>query len=254
VTFERLEPGTPEWIAYIANHEQRYAFAARQLAALGPNARVLDAATGVGYGASQLSAAIGCTVVGIDRDSHAIDVARARYGNGRVEFLQDDCDTLQAAEARWPVYDAVVSFETIEHLRDPLPFLRRVRSLLAPSGLFVASTPNRGDAALDRPQWDYHEREYAAGEFRALLDAAGFNDVALFGQQLTAIGELRRDLRSEINTLRFNPLARVGFWIQRTLRGVQLPPALPERPDDLEIVPIDGARPFVLIATARRPA
>jgi SAM-dependent methyltransferase len=256
MSFERLEPGTPEWTAYLANHQHRYAFAAERLAHLRPPATVLDAATGVGYGAAQLADRCGVRIVGVDRDPHALQLARSRFQRSQVEYLEDDCRTLaHAGNGRGP-YNAVVSFETIEHLPDPASFLARAASLISAGGVFIASTPNR-TAGGDK--WSYHEREYSAPEFEALLAAAGFRSIQLFGQRLTPIGQLRKDVRGEINQLRFNPLTRAGFWIQQRLRGFTLGPALPERAADFEIVPLTSADecerqgkegPFVLIAVA----
>jgi SAM-dependent methyltransferase len=38
--------------------------------------------------------------------------------------------------------DVVIAFEVLEHIADPVRFATKVRSLLAPGGLFVFSTPN----------------------------------------------------------------------------------------------------------------
>src|SRR4029077_1711481 len=89
MSFERLEPGTPEWTAFIANHEQRYAFAAERLAHLRPTATVLDAATGVGYGAAQLADRCGVRVVAVDRDRRALELARSRFQRAQAEYLED---------------------------------------------------------------------------------------------------------------------------------------------------------------------
>jgi SAM-dependent methyltransferase len=258
VAFERLEPDTPEWTAYLANHEQRYKFAIDQLRHLTGASRVLDAATGVGYGAARLTDASGARVVGVDCDARALEIAQRHYARATVDYVLDDCQTLSNLQMEHG-YDAVVSFETIEHLREPDRFLRRVARLLTSEGVLVASTPNRTVAQTERQSWDFHEREYTAGEFVALLDATGFGSIRLFGQRLTRIGELRREVRGEINRLRFNPFARIGFGIQRLLRGFRLEPALPERECDFEIVPLASAAdcdrqgsagPFVILATA----
>jgi 2-polyprenyl-3-methyl-5-hydroxy-6-metoxy-1,4-benzoquinol methylase len=259
MAFERIEPGTPHWTAYLANHEHRYEFASRLLSHLGPSSRVLDAATGVGYGAAMLADRCGTQVVGIDRDSRALELARSHYSRPRVEYLQDDCTTLARAGDGKAPYDAIVTFETIEHLANPSRFLSHAALLLAPDGVLVASTPNGSLSKGDRNGWAYHEREYSATEFVSLLDAAGFRSIQLFGQRLTSIGELRRDMRAEVNQLRFNPLTRLGFGIQRHLRGFRLPPALPEQAADFAIVPFASASecerqgnagPIVLIARA----
>lgn len=39
-------------------------------------------------------------------------------------------------------FDAVVSFETIEHLENPHHFIREIKRVLRPNGVFILSTPN----------------------------------------------------------------------------------------------------------------
>jgi SAM-dependent methyltransferase len=262
MSFERLEPGTPEWTAYYANHHHRYAFAADYLAALPPSSRVLDAATGVGYGAAHIAATRGLRVVAVDRDPAALQLARTHFAQPLVEYEEDDCGTLDRGARKGAPYAAAISFETVEHLRDPRPFLRRLADLIAPGGTLLVSTPNATVTLAERGKWDQHEREYTAGEFAALVESAGFASIRLFGQRLSPIGALRRDIRGELNRLRSNPIVRFGFWLQQHLRGLDLGPALPEQPGDFEIEPLESAAdcerrgpcgPFVLIAAATRP-
>lgn len=260
MAFERIVPETPEWKAYYANHIQRYMFAADRLREAGRR-HVLDAACGVGYGAAYMADAAAVSVIAVDRDAGALDVARARFARAGVTPIQDDCHTLAASGAFGP-FDAVVTFETIEHLPKPEHFLARCRQLLTPGGHLVASTPNvavRGPAGA--AEWDFHEREYTAAELVSLLAAADFRDVELYGQRMTALGRLRREVRGELNLLRFSPFIRLGLWMQRILRGRARPlPALPEQLDDFEITALESAAacdalgeggPFVLIAVAR---
>jgi len=262
MSFERLEPGTSEWTAYFANHQHRYAFAADCLATLPPSSRVLDAATGVGYGAAHIAAARGLHVVAVDRDAEALRLARTQFSQPLVTFEQDDCTTLSRGAAKGAPYGAAVSFETIEHLSDPRPFLQRVAELVVPGGTLIASTPNATVTLAERGSWNHHYKEYTASEFEELLASAGFRSVRLFGQRLSPIGALRRDMRAEINLLRSNPAARLGFWVQRRLRGLAIEPALPERMCDFEIDALASAAdcerqgsvgPFVLIAIATLP-
>jgi SAM-dependent methyltransferase len=260
MAFERIVPDTPEWTAYYANHIQRYMFAADRLREAGSR-HVLDVACGVGYGSAHLNDAVGVSVVAVDRDPGALDVARARFARAGVTPVRDDCHTLASVDAFGP-FDAVVTFETIEHLPKPEQFLAHCRQLLTPAGFLVASTPNvavRGPAGS--AEWDFHEREYTASELVSMLAAAGFRGVTLYGQRVTAIGRLRGEVRGELNLLRFNPFNRLGLWVQRVVRGRPRPlPALPERLDDFEIAALESASkcdamgeggPFVLIAVAR---
>jgi 2-polyprenyl-3-methyl-5-hydroxy-6-metoxy-1,4-benzoquinol methylase len=50
-------------------------------------------------------------------------------------------------ECEQPV-DVVIAFEVLEHIADPVRFAAKVRSALAPGGLFVFSTPNVGGFEL----------------------------------------------------------------------------------------------------------
>ena len=259
LAIERLVPGTPEWDLYFANHHQRYAFAVDQLCAEHAYT-VLDAACGVGYGSKFLGES-GVQVVGVDRDTGALAIARSKFAHANVTFLEDDCQ--QLANVGSTPFDAVVSFETLEHLPEPSRFLARCYAVLKPSGLLVISTPNcnlrEGSA---KKQWEYHEKEYSARELVGLVQAVGFRDVRLWGQDYTTIGRLRDQVRAELNRIHSNPLFRVGRLLQRVLRGYPARWAvLPESLDDFAITPftcdqdVDGLGqqgPFVLLAATRK--
>ena len=260
MAFERIEPDTKEWAAYYGNHISRYMFAATKLQELGKR-HVLDAACGVGYGAQHLAEAAGVSVVAVDRSSRALQIATGRFSHPRVIFCRDDCHTLAHCGGYAP-FDAVVSFETVEHLSRPGEFLARCRAMLAPDGVLVASTPNRSATKHGRERdWEYHQREYTAADLLSLFCSAGFAGVTLYGQRLTALGRFRGEIRAELNVLRFNPVVRAGSWLQRVVRGWRfLPSALPEQVDDFEIVPFPSAEgcdalgeqgPFALVVLAR---
>lgn len=254
--FERLHPGTPEWTAYIANHEARYAFAAMHVDA--SVRRVLDAACGVGYGARILAERLQAHVTAVDRDAGALSVARREFPHPNVEWRQTECPELRALDGE--TFDAVVSLETLEHLDQQPVFLARCARLLRSGGALVVSTPN--PLVTGNHEWKYHVHEPRPSELVEMLSDAGLEHVRLFGQTLNALGLLRREVRAEIQTLRHNPLARLGFAVQRVVRGLALGPALPERAEDFafveyptadacEAVGADG--PFVVLAVGRRP-
>src|SRR5688572_18974511 len=115
---ERVIEGTspPE---LFAEHLARYRFAAKYVA----GGRVLDIACGSGYGTALLREAGGREVVGVDVDPEAIAYARSRYQGVGVTFLAGDAASPPVAGR----FDLIVSFETIEHLRDPERFCRACR-------------------------------------------------------------------------------------------------------------------------------
>jgi len=135
-TGERFVPGVPGEIAF--EHWHRYAFAARLVA----GRRVLDAACGEGYG-SALLARSAAQVTGVDVDAATVEHARERYpGRKNLQFDQGSVAALGLKDAS---VDAIVSFETIEHLaqQDQPRMLTEFARLLAPGGILILSSPNR---------------------------------------------------------------------------------------------------------------
>jgi SAM-dependent methyltransferase len=187
--------------------------------------RVLDAACGTGYGSHALAARMR-SVVGVDRDLPTVDEARRRYRRPNLSFLPMDCGALAFADAR---FDAVLSFETIEHLNDDRQFLREVTRVLTPEGWLVLSTPQeKAPGAI--PDNPFHRREYAWDKLRALL-AEYFCSVRLFGRRL---GPRLAGLERQLNGVRrFDPWGlrrllprglrhRVGSLISRSQGGINL--------------------------------
>ena len=142
-TGERYLPGVAGEIAY--EHCHRYAFARRFV----DGRRVLDAACGEGYGAALL-AGVARSVVGVDVDAAVVAAATARYGQRpNLSFEAASVTRLPLADAS---VDAVVSFETIEHLpaADQPQMLAEFARVLAPGGILILSSPNRPEYSVAR--------------------------------------------------------------------------------------------------------
>lgn len=66
-------------------------------------------------------------------------------------------------EFRVPAFDVILALDVLEHLVDPWTTLRRLRGLLSPDGVFIASIPNvahievAGQLFL-RGSWNYAEK------------------------------------------------------------------------------------------------
>lgn len=77
--------------------------------------------------------------------------------------------------------DLILCSDVIEHLEDPVSFLKRVHQLMENDGYFILSTPDRqvfmieGDATeLGPPRNPLHVREWAFHEMKQLLEVNKF--------------------------------------------------------------------------------
>jgi SAM-dependent methyltransferase len=167
---ERLanDPTSELWGEHLSRYRFAAQFAARQ--------RVLDVASGAGFGLPILTHA-GGRPIGVDYDALALDDVRQRQ----------PCAALVRADAtRLPLraqsVDLVVSFETIEHVPDAQALVVEIRRVLRPGGRLVLSTPNRAFGPAERHTANpFHVREFTADELRSLLRES-FDEVRLYGQ------------------------------------------------------------------------
>jgi GT2 family glycosyltransferase/ADP-heptose:LPS heptosyltransferase len=100
--------------------------------------RVLEVATGPGYGAAWLLERRPgvADYLGVDLDSLAINLARRLNAPGRGRFHLGPLEDLQETGFDW-----VLSLETIEHTGDPEEFLVALKRKLAPGGRMLLSLP-----------------------------------------------------------------------------------------------------------------
>lgn len=81
--------------------------------------------------------------------------------------------------------DLATSFSVIEHVDDPLAFVRDMRAMLKPGGWAVLSTPNRRDLLMTHGPAEYksffyrqvHRYYFDADALRAVMSGAGFVDI-----------------------------------------------------------------------------
>ena len=99
---------------------------------------VLDIACGTGYG-TQILAERAAKVYGIDVSQEAVEYAAKNYPRKNIIYKQGDAVKTPLPDSS---VDVVISLETIEHIPAPEPFVKEVKRVLKPGGVFVVSTPN----------------------------------------------------------------------------------------------------------------
>jgi len=108
---------------------------------VGRGKTALDAGCGVGLNAFLLNE-LGYRVAGIDFSDYAVQDAKRRSqreGRQQMEWFVADLD----AEPISGLYDLVICWEVIEHVRNPAAVLQKLYNALKPQGILVVTTPNR---------------------------------------------------------------------------------------------------------------
>jgi SAM-dependent methyltransferase len=141
--------------------------------------RVLDIGSGSGWLVENLNA-LGWRAEGLDFDPRAV-------ANARQRGLTVHLGGLTAQRFPADAYDAITMCHSIEHVHDPLSWLREVHRVVRPAGRLVIATPNteslghhvfgRDWLSLDPPR---HLQLFNADNMERLLRAAGFTRVQVF--------------------------------------------------------------------------
>jgi 2-polyprenyl-3-methyl-5-hydroxy-6-metoxy-1,4-benzoquinol methylase len=178
-TQERLSHGDVATESLLASaHLHRYELAAELVEGL----RVLDLCCGTGYG-SLILAQRAAAVRGVDNDEETVAVAGREAGSSQlkvpVEFVHADAlDHLSELDPK--ACDAVVCFEGIEHVLDPLALVDAMASLARQGTRLIVSLPNGRGFEEDNP---FHVTEFGYEEAIRLFAKLG--DPVVISQFLT---------------------------------------------------------------------
>jgi len=146
--------------------------------------RVLDIASGEGYGSYALSRNA-ATVTGVDISAEAITHARTKYADRtNLTFIEGNAASIPLPDQ---CVDVVVSFETIEHHDQHEEMMSEIRRVLTPDGLLIMSSPNK-KIYSDLAGGDhnhFHVKELYFAELDGLLGSY-FANVRYYGQRVTA--------------------------------------------------------------------
>lgn len=185
-------------------HLYRYKFASRFIR----GKKVLDIASGEGYGAAALDRARASQVLGVDIAPEVCAFAHEKYGlktctgSGLSIPIADDS------------FDVVVSFETIEHVDTPEAFLVECKRVLKKGGVLILSTPNIDVYSNGKPPWNpFHKKELKQDEFFDLV-ASHFRKITWFSQTPKTVNKLSWRSLSALSTQWVDTR---GFWRTRDL-------------------------------------
>ena len=205
-TGERLivgEKGCDENSAIYKEHIERYKFA---LKFIQKNNKVLDTACGDGYGSKLLIDTEADEVWGGDINQQAIEAAKNKYSAENLHFRVMDVTDIPFDDN---YFDRVVSFETIEHIKNYQSFIKEIKRVLKPSGKLIISTPDRQITKklnIDNP---FHLREFAKKEMADLMQAH-FKQVEFYGQRPVKRLSLRQKLLQKAYFI-YKRLGILGF-------------------------------------------
>ncbi|MDJ0850585.1 MAG: class I SAM-dependent methyltransferase [Myxococcota bacterium] len=248
-TGERLHADDALFAVDLARHQAAYELARHHL----PEGRVLDLGCGSGYGAASLGRQHP-RVVGLDR-------ARPdAIHRGPVTYVRADLRHVPLARR---AFDLVISFQVIEHLQDPTPYLEAIAGAVAPGGLALVTTPN---VLMSDGVNPYHVHEYRADELGdRLREHFAEVEVRGIGASEPVHAYLAARSRRIRNIMRLDPLrlrerlprglvewlfARFAVLVRRRTRGSEGVPAVSWH--DFPVGPADD-RCLDLLALCRNP-
>jgi 2-polyprenyl-3-methyl-5-hydroxy-6-metoxy-1,4-benzoquinol methylase len=167
-----LEEVSPWW----GEHIHRYDVALKYL---NETDNILDIACGTGFGSDILARCSSGFVVGGDISVDAVQECRKNWNRKNLSFEVLDGTALKYADGH---FDAVVSFETIEHTTQYKAMLQEFKRVIKPGGVAVISTPNflinsPGGVLIN----EFHTQEFVYEELKTILEEI-FPSVEIFGQ------------------------------------------------------------------------
>jgi SAM-dependent methyltransferase len=167
-TGEFLVPDDPWFTVDLAQHWVPYLFIADRVV----DRLVVEVGCGAGYGAHHL--ALGAREVhAYDRNASALAWARSHYRADNLHYRLEEQD----ADPEPGSYGCACSFQVVEHVARPEPFLDRLADLLEEEGTLYLTTPNRLTSAGENI---YHVHEYEPKELARLLEGR-FSEVRVLG-------------------------------------------------------------------------
>lgn len=177
-TGERIIPDNfkqkEDYLLYL-RHLFAYKYASERLST---DDIVLEVGAGEGYGASLLSKYVK-EIIALDNNASTIFHAKRKYSSDNLNFIWYDGKKVPFKDC---TFDAVISFQVIEHVEDDARFLSEIHRVLKNGGILILTTPNRTYRLRpgQKPWNPFHVREYHPHELENLLKAT-FREINVQG-------------------------------------------------------------------------
>jgi len=181
---------------------------------------VLDYGCGTGYGSKDI-AADAHRIDAVDVSPEAIEFAQTHYQAPNL------CLSVIAANKPLPfqdeIFDVVLSFQVIEHVKDDDFYISEAKRVLKPNGTLILITPDRKNRLFSWQQpWNrWHIREYSEKSLQKLV-SKHFNvtqKLCMHATSEVAGLELTRYERTKWLTLPFT-LPFYPYFLRKKLLGI----------------------------------
>ncbi len=152
--FELYNDNIYNYILFL-DHKFAYDYVTKQI---NRNSSVLEIGCGDGYGTSYLAKHF--------KYVEAIDISEDAIKKAKAIYKLDNCTfkSYPGKKLNYPdnFFDAVVSLQVIEHVKDVKLYLKEIKRVLKDDGVFIISTPSRTHrlAPKQKPWNEEHLREY----------------------------------------------------------------------------------------------
>ena len=202
-----------EYLIYL-RHLFAYKFATDQIP---ENSFILEIGSGSGFGTKVLFQHTQ-KIIGLDVDKNIIEYASRKYGSENCVFKRYSGLKIPYSDS---TFDAVVSFQVIEHIQNDIGIISEIYRVLKDNGIFILTTPNRifrGLRSDQKPLNKFHVREYSVEELDALLKNK-FLNIEIWGIRANETVQKieRKNMECGLKIASFDPL-RLRKLMPRSLR------------------------------------
>ena len=150
--------------------------------------KILDMASGYGF-FMQMMKTEGYEVEGVEISKDRLGVCRNRMADAKVYTINLLAE--EVPEKLYESYDLVTMFHLLEHITNPVLFLKRLKDFMKPDGYLILELPNVDNlmmkASLEFNDFFYfrdHVAYYTPQLLQTVLEKAGYEIIKLKGNQL----------------------------------------------------------------------